>query len=101
MESRPEPPDLIGESPAFLDALAHASAAAGLERPLLILGERGAGKELFAGRIHFLSARWEGPLVKVNCAALSETLLESELFGHEAGSFTGAQKRHPGPFERA
>lgn len=95
------PPELIGQSRAFLDALAHASAAAALDRPLLIIGERGSGKELIAGRIHFLSARWERPLVKVNCAALSEELLESELFGHEAGAFTGAQKRHLGRFERA
>jgi len=96
-----QPPELIGEAPVFLDALAHASAAAQLNRPLLITGERGSGKELIAGRIHFLSPRWEGPFVKVNCAALSEELLESELFGHEAGAFTGAQKRHYGRFERA
>jgi psp operon transcriptional activator len=95
------PPELIGQSPPFLDALAHASSAAALDRPLLIVGERGSGKELIAGRIHFLSPRWEAPLVKVNCAALSEELLESELFGHEAGAFTGAQKRHIGRFERA
>lgn len=95
------PPELIGQSKAFLDALAHASSAATLDRPLLILGERGSGKELIAGRIHFLSPRWERPLIKVNCAALSEELLESELFGHEAGAFTGAQKRHLGRFERA
>jgi psp operon transcriptional activator len=95
------PPELIGQSRAFLDALAHASAAAALDRPLLIMGERGSGKELIAGRIHFLSPRWEKPFVKVNCAALSEELLESELFGHEAGAFTGAQKRHLGRFERA
>ncbi|MGE0408986.1 MAG: sigma 54-interacting transcriptional regulator [Amphiplicatus sp.] len=96
-----EIPELIGRAPAFLDALAHASSAAGLDRPLLVTGERGSGKELLAGRIHFLSPRWDGPLVKVNCAALSEELLESELFGHEAGAFTGAQKRHVGRFERA
>jgi psp operon transcriptional activator len=95
------PPELIGQSPIFLDALAHASAAAALDRPLLIVGERGSGKELIAGRVHFLSARWEKPFIKVNCAALSEELLESELFGHEAGAFTGAQKRHLGRFERA
>lgn len=95
------PPELVGESRLFLDTLAHASNAAGLDRPLLILGERGSGKELIAARIHFLSPRWEGPFVKVNCAALSEELLESELFGHEAGAFTGAQKRHVGRFERA
>lgn len=101
MQSPPRPPELIGESPPFLDALAHASTAAALDRPLLIVGERGSGKELIAGRIHYLSPRWEGPFVKVNCAALSEDLLESELFGHEAGAFTGAQKRHTGRFERA
>ncbi len=94
-------PELIGEAPSFLDALAHASAAAALDRSILITGERGSGKELIAGRIHFLSPRWEGPFVKVNCAALSEELLESELFGHEAGAFTGAQRRHRGRFERA
>ncbi|MEZ5897068.1 MAG: sigma 54-interacting transcriptional regulator [Parvularculaceae bacterium] len=96
-----QPPDLIGQSPVFLDSLAHASTAAGLDRPLLICGERGAGKELFAGRIHFLSPRWEGPFVKVNCAALADELLDSELFGHEAGAFTGAARRHAGRFERA
>jgi psp operon transcriptional activator len=101
MQLPPEPPELIGQSPVFLDALAHASNAASLERPILIVGERGSGKELIAGRIHFLSRRWDGPLVKLNCAALSEDLLESELFGHEAGAFTGAQKRHTGRFERA
>jgi len=94
-------PDLIGEAPVFLDTLAHASSAAALDRPLLITGERGAGKELIAERIHFLSPRWDGPFIKVNCAALSHELLESELFGHEAGAFTGAQKRHHGRFERA
>ena len=101
MISERKAPDLIGESPVFLDALAHASSAAALDRPLLVTGERGAGKELIAERIHFLSPRWDGPFVKVNCAALSEELLESELFGHEAGAFTGAQKRHHGRFERA
>jgi psp operon transcriptional activator len=94
-------PELVGQAPAFLDALAHASTAAGLNRPLLIAGERGSGKELLAERIHFLSPRWDGPLVKVNCAALSDDLLDSELFGHEAGAFTGAQRRHQGRFERA
>ncbi|MEL7486867.1 MAG: phage shock protein operon transcriptional activator [Pseudomonadota bacterium] len=101
MDPARTPPELIGEAPAFLDALAHASTAAALDRPLLVVGERGAGKELIAARIHFLSPRWEGPFVKVNCAALSTDLLESELFGHEAGAFTGAQKRHLGRFERA
>lgn len=96
-----QPPDLLGQSAVFLDTLAHASAAAHFDRPLLVTGERGSGKELIAGRIHFLSPRWDGPFIKVNCAALNEDLLESELFGHEAGAFTGAQKRHTGRFERA
>ncbi|HBS33762.1 MAG TPA: AAA family ATPase, partial [Parvularcula sp.] len=91
----------MGQSPAFLDALTHASAAAALDRPLLICGERGSGKELIAARVHFLSPRWEGPFVKLNCAALAEDLLDSELFGHEAGAFTGATRRHAGRFERA
>lgn len=101
MSASRTPPDLIGQSPVFLDALAHASAAAALDRPLLILGERGSGKELFAGRIHFLSPRWDKPFIKLNCAALSDALLDSELFGHEAGAFTGARGRHRGRFERA
>src|SRR5690606_37272694 len=77
------------------------SRAAALERPILVIGERGTGKELAASRAHFLSPRWRRPYVKVNCAALAESLLESELFGHEAGAFTGAAKRHIGRFERA
>ncbi|MDZ7628272.1 MAG: sigma 54-interacting transcriptional regulator [Parvularculaceae bacterium] len=101
MEPTRQPPELIGQSPVFLDALAHASAAAALDRPLLICGERGSGKELIAARVHFLSPRWEGPLIKLNCAALAEELLDSELFGHEAGAFTGATRRHAGRFERA
>jgi psp operon transcriptional activator len=101
MSAERQPPELIGQSPVFLDALAHASAAAALDRPLLICGERGSGKELLAGRIHFLSPRWEGPFIKLNCAALSDDLLDSELFGHEAGAFTGATRRHAGRFERA
>lgn len=101
MESTRQPPELLGQSQAFLDALAHASSAAALDRPLLICGERGSGKELIASRIHFLSPRWEGPFIKLNCAALAEELLDSELFGHEAGAFTGATKRHAGRFERA
>lgn len=101
MNPQSSPPELIGQSKAFLDALDHASLVAGIDRPVLVMGERGSGKELFAARIHFLSKRWDGPLVKVNCAAMNEALLESELFGHEAGAFTGATKRHQGRFERA
>ncbi|MBI1393583.1 MAG: phage shock protein operon transcriptional activator [Alphaproteobacteria bacterium] len=94
-------PDLIGESPAFMDALDRASASAALDRPLLLVGERGSGKELLAERVHFLSKRWDGPFVKMNCAALTDELLDSELFGHEAGAFTGATRRREGRFERA
>ncbi len=72
-----------------------------LDRPILIIGERGTGKELSAARVHFLSRRWSGPLVKLNCAALPETLLEAELFGVEQGAFTGAAKRRLGRFELA
>jgi len=92
---------LIGESPAFLEVLEHVSRVAPLNRPVLVIGERGTGKELIAARIHFLSGRWDYPLVKMNCAALAESLLETELFGHEAGSFTGAVKRRLGRFELA
>jgi psp operon transcriptional activator len=98
--SRPVQP-IIGEAPAFLEMLEHVSRAAPLNKPVLVVGERGTGKELIASRLHFLSKRWEQPLVKVNCAALTESILESELFGHEAGAFTGAVKAHIGHFERA
>lgn len=94
-------PNLIGEDPVFLDVVEQTSRLAPINRPCLVVGERGTGKELFTSRLHYLSQRWEGPLVKINCAALSETLLESELFGHESGAFTGAQRRHTGRFERA
>jgi psp operon transcriptional activator len=72
-----------------------------LNRPVLVIGERGTGKELVAERLHRLSPRWAGPLVTMNCAALPETLIEAELFGHEAGAFTGATKARPGRFEEA
>jgi psp operon transcriptional activator len=71
------------------------------QRPAQPIIERGTGKELVASRLHYLSDRWESSVVKVNCAALTETILESELFGHEAGAFTGAVKTHVGHFERA
>ena len=96
-----EPDRLLGESPAFLQALDEVSAAAPLGKPLLIVGERGTGKELIAARLHYLSNRWDAVFVKMNCAAISDSLLESELFGHEAGAFTGATKAHAGRFERA
>ena len=91
----------VGQSLAFLDAVERASRAAPLNRPVLVIGERGTGKELIAERLHHLSSRWAGPLVIMNCAALPESLIEAELFGHEAGSFTGASKTRHGRFEEA
>jgi psp operon transcriptional activator len=91
----------IGESGAFLDAVEKASRAAPLDRPILVVGERGTGKELIAERLHRLSSRWDGPLITLNCAAMPETLIEAELFGHEAGAFTGATKARVGRFEEA
>ena len=94
-------PDAIGISEAFLEFQENLSLVAKVDRPVLIIGERGTGKELAASRLHFLSGRWEAPLVALNCAALSESVLESELFGHEKGAFTGASERRVGRFELA
>lgn len=91
----------VGQSIAFLDAVEQAGRAAELIRPVLVIGERGTGKELIAERVHRLSPRWDGPLIVMNCAALPETLIEAELFGHEAGAFTGATKARAGRFEEA
>ncbi|WP_046003468.1 phage shock protein operon transcriptional activator [Pseudoalteromonas rubra] len=93
--------NLLGQSDSFLAVLDQVSQLAPLEKPVLIIGERGTGKELIAARLHYLSERWDQNYVKLNCAALNENLLESELFGHESGAFTGASKRHEGRFERA
>ena len=93
--------NLIGQANSFLEVLEKVSLLAPLNKPVLIIGERGTGKELIAARLHYLSQRWEQNYVTLNCAALNENLLESELFGHESGSFTGAGKRHEGRFERA
>ncbi|MBA3564208.1 MAG: phage shock protein operon transcriptional activator [Gammaproteobacteria bacterium] len=98
---RAESTPIIGQAQAFLEALEHVSRAAPLAKPVLVIGERGTGKELFSARLHYLSTRWEQPLVKLNCAALTESILESELFGHDAGAFTGATREHIGRFERA
>lgn len=92
---------LIGESPALSELLDHTSRAAALNRPILVMGERGTGKELIAQRLHFLSPRWQNPFLKVNCGALSDTLLDADLFGYEPGAFTGANRLHKGRFERA
>lgn len=94
-------PAPLGESPSFLSHLDHISRVAPVDRPVLVIGERGTGKELSAARIHFLSPRWQGPFIKLNCAALPESLLEAELFGVEAGAFTGASRRRQGRFELA
>ena len=91
----------VGQSGAFLDSVERALEAATLNRPVLVIGERGTGKELIAERLHRHSNRWSGPLVTMNCAALPETLIEAELFGHEAGAFTGATKARQGRFEEA
>lgn len=93
--------NLIGESPSFLSVLDKVSQLAPIERPILIIGERGTGKELIAQRLHYLSRRWDQPLISLNCSTLSEGLIDSELFGHESGSFTGSKGRHHGRFERA
>ncbi|BDX05723.1 phage shock protein operon transcriptional activator [Planctobacterium marinum] len=93
--------NLIGQANSFLEVLEQISQIATLTKPVLVIGERGTGKELIAARLHYLSRRWDQPYIKLNCAALSESLLESELFGYEAGAFTGANKRREGRFEVA
>lgn len=91
----------MGQSEAFLELQERISQAAQTERPVILIGERGTGKELAALRLHMLSGRWGEPYVTLNCASLSPTLIESELFGHEAGSFTGATRLRRGRFELA
>lgn len=91
----------LGESEVFLDFKEKLSRAAAVDRPVLLIGERGTGKELAVSKLHYLSRRWQGPLVALNCAALTPTLIESELFGHEEGAFTGATRRRKGRFESA
>jgi len=93
--------EALGQSEAFLMFQERLSRVAPINRPVLLIGERGTGKELAASRLHYLSDRWQGPLVALNCAALSATLIESELFGYEKGAFTGAQQRRTGRFEAA
>src|SRR5438445_5312286 len=94
-------PKMIGESPAFLRAVEQASMAARSDARVLLIGESGSGKELLAEHIHRLSPFAAGPFVKVNCAAIPTELIESELFGHEKGSFTGAASMRRGKFELA
>ncbi|MDX2101366.1 MAG: phage shock protein operon transcriptional activator [Alphaproteobacteria bacterium] len=94
-------PAMLGQSAAFTTVLAEVRRLAAIDRPVLVIGERGTGKELVAARLHYLSQRWAQPLVTLNCGAIAESLLEAELFGYEAGAFTGAQRRRQGRFEAA
>ena len=91
----------IGESEIYLEFREKISKVALIDRPVIIVGERGTGKENAARRLHYMSSRWEKPLVTVNCASLPESLIESELFGYEKGAFTGAQNIRKGRFEEA
>jgi len=93
--------EALGQSDAFLDFQERLARVAPIDRPVLLIGERGSGKELAAHRLHFLSRRWQGALVALNCAALPPSLIESELFGYERGAFTGAEARRQGRFEAA
>ena len=93
--------NIIGRSPAMLKLLDTVALVAQSEATVLITGESGTGKELIAGATHFNSTRKDAPFVKINCAAITESLLESELFGHEKGSFTGANRQKDGKFVQA
>src|SRR5688500_14273371 len=94
-------PQLVGDDPALRKMFASLQRAAATDTTVLLEGESGTGKELFARALHALSPRAEAPFVAINCAAIPETLLETELFGHEKGAFTGAVARKPGKFEMA
>ncbi len=91
----------IGESEVYLEFQEKVAKVASIDRPVLLIGERGTGKELAARRLHYMSPRWQKPLVAINCASLPPSLIESELFGYEKGAFTGAQKTRKGRFEEA
>jgi two-component system response regulator HydG len=93
--------NIIGTSPAMMRLMETVAQVAASEATVLITGESGTGKEMIAGAIHFNSLRKDGAFVKINCAAITETLLESELFGHEKGAFTGAYRRKEGRFRQA
>ena len=95
------PVEALGQSEIFLEFQERLSKVAPVNRPVLLLGERGTGKELAANRLHYLSNRWQGPFLTLNCSALSPSLIESELFGFEKGAFTGASERKLGKFEIA
>jgi psp operon transcriptional activator len=93
--------EALGQSEPFLEFQERLAKVAPIDRPVLVLGERGTGKELAASRLHFLSNRWQGPFVALNCSALAPSLIESELFGYERGAFTGAAQGRAGRFEAA
>jgi len=93
--------EALGQSEAFLEFQEMLSRVAPIQRPVLLIGERGTGKELAAARLHYLSGRWQRPFVTLNCASLAPSLIESELFGYERGAFTGALQRRVGRFETA
>lgn len=101
MNMRTSSKEAIGESPEFLDFQQRLSKAAEIDRPILLIGERGSGKELAASRLHYLSKRWDEPFITLNCAALNPNLIETELFGHIAGAYTGAVGKKKGRFEEA
>jgi psp operon transcriptional activator len=100
-ETPPRASEALGQSEIFLEFQERLSRVAPVNRPVLLLGERGTGKELAAGRLHYLSKRWHGPFLTLNCSALSPSLIESELFGYEKGAFTGASQQRVGRFEAA
>jgi two-component system response regulator AtoC len=101
LHARYEFAQILGNSPRLREALTRAAQVAPTESTVLVTGESGTGKELVARAIHYASRRADGPFVAVNCAALPDTLLESELFGHERGAFTGADRQKPGRFDLA
>ncbi|MBW2608195.1 MAG: phage shock protein operon transcriptional activator [Deltaproteobacteria bacterium] len=93
--------EALGQSETFLEFQESLSRVAPIDRPVLLIGERGTGKELAASKLHFLSRRWKDPLIALNCSALNPSIIESELFGYEKGAFTGAERRRTGRFEVA
>jgi len=101
LASRRGAPQIVGEDPKLKQVTVALQRAASTDATVLLEGESGTGKELFARALHALSPRADGPFVAINCAAIPETLLETELFGHEKGAFTGAAGRKPGKFELA
>ena len=101
LEENIRPANMVGNSTAAREVYRRINQVAGANTTCLIRGESGTGKELVATAIHFHSSRRDGPFIKVNCAALSDTLLESELFGHERGAFSGAVNSRIGRFEEA